>query len=309
MTNSKEKYNYSTVEVRPFEKLDWVFLLTAAMVWGSSFLFMDIALESEHPGLVTWLRPIFGAAALFCFPAARRPIERSDYLHIFILGFTWMAFPLTMFPLAQQWIDSSVTGMLNGAMPIMTLILGVVAFGLKIQKVQVIGLLIGSSGICMIGLPTLSAGGSNAIGVLFVILAVFSYGIAVHLAGPLQRKYGSLAVLLRVMIVALIFSAPFGVYGFFQSEWSGKSFGANLAVGLGGTGIAYVAAATLNGRVGAVRTSIVTYLIPIVALLLGVFVLEEKLSIWELLGVSILITGAWLTTRTVEQNIDKKESV
>ena len=77
-----------------------------------------------------------------------------------------------------------------------------------------------------------------------------------------------------------------------------KAFGANLAVGLGGTGIAYAAATTLIGRVGAVRASIVTYLIPIVAALLGVLILNEELSFWELFGVFILLLGAWLTTRT-----------
>ena len=73
----------------------------------------------------------------------------------------------------------------------------------------------------------------------------------------------------------------------------------NLATLAGlGTGIAYAAATTLIGRVGAVRASIVTYLIPIVAALLGVLILNEELSFWELFGVFILLLGAWLTTRT-----------
>jgi len=294
-------------EENTFEKRDWLLLLTAAGIWGSSFLFMDVALESEHPGLITWLRPTLGLFALIWFPSSRRPVEAADRGSIVLLGITWVAFPFTMFPLAQQWIDSSITGMLNGVMPIMTLIIGTLGFGVLIKKVQILGIFVGIVGISFIGLPTVSGGGTNALGVLFVVLAVTSYGVGVNIAGPLQRKYGSLAVLSKVLIVASVLTMPFGVYGITESAWSMKAFGANLAVGLGGTGIAYAAATTLIGRVGAVRASIVTYLIPVVAALLGVFVLDEKLSFWELFGVAILIGGAWLTTRTEIKSLSKSD--
>ena len=294
-------------EDKNFEKRDWLLLLTAAGIWGSSFLFMDVALESEHPGLITWLRPTLGLFALIWFPSARRPVEPSDRWSIVLLGITWVAFPFTMFPLAQQWIDSSITGMLNSAMPIMTLLIGTLGFGVLIKRIQILGILVGIVGILFIGLPTVSGGGTNALGVLFVILAVTSYGVGVNVAGPLQRKYGSLAVLSKVLIVASILTMPFGIYGITESTWSVKAFGANLAVGLGGTGIAYAAATTLVGSVGAVRASIVTYLIPVVAALLGIFVLGENLSSWELFGVVILIGGAWLTTRTEIKSLSKSD--
>ena len=294
-------------EDKNFEKRDWLLLLTAAGIWGSSFLFMDVALESEHPGLITWLRPTSGLFALIWFPSARRPVEPSDRWSIVLLGITWVAFPFTMFPLAQQWIDSSITGMLNSAMPIMTLVIGALGFGVLIKRIQILGILVGIVGILFIGLPTVSGGGTNALGVLFVILAVTSYGVGVNVAGPLQRKYGSLAVLSKVLIVASILTMPFGIYGITESTWSMKAFGANLAVGLGGTGIAYAAATTLVGSVGAVRASIVTYLIPVVAALLGIFVLGENLSFWELFGVVVLIGGAWLTTRIEIKSLSKSD--
>ncbi len=294
-------------EEKKFENSDWLLLLTAAGIWGSSFLFMDVALESEHPGLITWLRPVLGLLALIWFPSSRRSIEPADRWSVVLLGITWVAFPFTMFPLAQQWIDSSITGMLNSAMPIMTLIIGTLGFGVLIKRIQILGILVGIIGIFFIGLPTVSGGGTNALGVLFVVLAVTSYGVGVNVAGPLQRKYGSLAVLSKVLIVASILTMPFGIYGITESTWSMKAFGANLAVGLGGTGIAYAAATTLVGSVGAVRASIVTYLIPVMAALLGVFVLDEKLSFWELFGVVVLLGGAWLTTRTEIKSLLKSD--
>ena len=285
-------------ERRPFETFDWLLLVSAAGIWGSSFLFMDVALDAEHPGLITWLRPVFGLAALACFPAARRPVERCDRGRLLVLGITWMAFPFTLFPLAQQWIDSSVTGMLNGAMPVATVLVGVAAFGVAVQRPQVLGVAVGIVGIFMIGLPTARGGDTSALGVVLVVLAVSSYGLAVNIAGPLQRKYGSLAVLSRVLAVAVVATTPFGIYGLTQSVWSASAVGANLAVGIGGTGLAYAAAATLTGRIGAVRMSIVTYLIPVVASLLGVLVLDEVLGGWQVAGAVVLVAGAWSATRT-----------
>ncbi|MGI9623276.1 MAG: EamA family transporter, partial [Acidimicrobiales bacterium] len=116
----------SAAQTRPFEPLDWGLLITAAGIWGASFLLMDIALDDFEPGLITLLRVAFGFVTVSALAKARRPIDRADRSKVIVLGFTWMALPFTMFPLAQQWIDSSVTGMLNSAMPVMTLVIGAV---------------------------------------------------------------------------------------------------------------------------------------------------------------------------------------
>ncbi len=284
-------------ELRPFLPFDWLLLVTAAGIWGASFLFMDVALDHEHPGLVAFLRPTLGLLALLAFPASRRPVDRADRGRLMVLGITWMAFPLTMFPLAQQWIDSSVAGMLNSGMPVATVLVAALAFGVRSSRLQVAGIFIGLVGILLIGLPTATSGDTSALGVIFVLLAVTSYGIAANLAGPLQRRYGSAAVLSRVLAVATVATVPFGLFGLAHSSWSTQAFAANLAVGLGGTGVAYLAAATLIGRVGPVRMSVVTYLVPVVAAVLGVVVLGEVLVAWQVLGAAVLIGGAWLTTR------------
>ena len=277
---------------------DWLLLLTAAGVWGSSFLFMDVALRVEHPGLVAWLRPALGLCFLAVVPGAWRPVDRSDLPTIGLLGFLWMAIPLTLFPLAQTWIDSSIAGMMNSGMPIMTLMAGAAFFGVRTHRLQVAGVMVGVLGILMVGLPTATGGeGASAVGVLLVVLAISCYGMAANIAGPLQRRYGSPAVLVRVLMVATLATTPWGLIGLADSDFAWSAVGANLAVGVGGTGIAYVAAATLIGRVGPVRMSSVTYVVPIVAAILGVVVLDEVLGAWEVSGLAVLMAGAWMTTR------------
>ena len=277
---------------------DWLLLVTAAGIWGSSFLFMDIALDTEHPGLVAWLRPLLGLAFMAGVPSARRPVDRSDNPRLFLLGLLWMAVPLSMFPLAQTWIDSSIAGMMNSGMPVTTLIAGATLFGVVTHRVQVVGVAVGIVGLLMIGIPTASVGDTSAVGVLLVVLAVSCYGVAANIAGPLQRRYGSPAVLLRVLVVASLATTPWGLVGLAGSGFAWSAVAANLAVGVGGTGIAYVAAASLIGRVGPVRMSAVTYVVPVVAAVLGVTVLGETLGVLQVSGALVLVGGAWLTTRS-----------
>ena len=277
---------------------DWLLLVTAAGIWGSSFLFMDIALDAAHPGLVAWLRPLLGLAFMAGVPSARRPVDRSDNPRLFLLGLLWMAVPLSMFPLAQTWIDSSIAGMMNSGMPVTTLIAGATLFGVATHRVQVVGVAVGIVGLLMIGIPTASVGDTSAVGVLLVILAVSCYGVAANIAGPLQRRYGSPAVLLRVLVVASLATTPWGLVGLAGSGFAWSAVAANLAVGVGGTGIAYVAAASLIGRVGPVRMSAVTYVVPVVAAVLGVTVLGETLGALQVSGALVLVGGAWLPTRS-----------
>jgi drug/metabolite transporter (DMT)-like permease len=188
--------------------------------------------------------------------------------------------------------------MMNSGMPVMTLVAGAAFFGVKTHRVQVAGVVVGIVGLLMIGISTASVGDTSAAGVLLVILAVACYGVAANIAGPLQRRYGSPAVLLRVLVVATVATTPWGLVGLADSDFAWSAAASNVAVGVGGTGIAYVAAASLIGRVGPVRMSAVTYVVPVVAAVLGVAVLGETLGVVQVSGALVLVGGAWLTTRS-----------
>jgi drug/metabolite transporter (DMT)-like permease len=284
-------------ESTPFQPLDWALLLTTAGIWGSSFLFIAIGLDAFEPGLITFLRVGFGAITVAIFPGSRKGVDRSDWPRIVLLGAVWMAFPLTLFPIAQQWIDSSLTGMLNSAMPLMTVAVSWLVFSTPTGRRRLAGVALGFVGILVVGLPEASTAGTNAAGVVLVVVAVTSYGFAVNLAGPLQRRYGSLPVMARALVVASVLVAPFGLVEATMSTWDWGSLAACLALGIGGTGIAYVFAATLAGRVGPVRTSVITYIIPIVAIGLGVFFRDESVTALSLIGTGVVLAGAWLASR------------
>lgn len=282
----------------PFTPADWGLLLIPSLIWGGSFLLIAEGLESFAPGVVTLLRISFGFLALGAIPAARRTrIDREDWPRVALIGVVWLAFPMTMFPLAEQWISTSVTGMLNGAMPLFSA--GVAGMLLRRLpgRTQMLGLGIGFAGVVAISIPSWSGGSRPALGASLVICAMFSYGFATNLMVPMQQRYGTVPVIWRAQAVAIALTAPFGFAGLGASSFAWRSFAAVILLGAVGTGIAFIAAGTLMGRVGATRGSVLAYLIPVVALTLGVLVRNESVAPLALGGLALVLSGAFLTTR------------
>lgn len=285
-------------ELDPFQLVDWGMLAALALIWGSSFLFISIGLEHFTPAQVAFLRITLGALTLLTLPAARRGVDRADLPRIALLGLLWVGIPFMLFPLAQQWVDTSVAGMINGGMPLWAaLVATIIARRLPPGQVGV-GLLAGFAGILLISLPTLEVGGSTAQGAGLILLATILYGVSLNLAVPLQRRYGGQAVMLRAQATAAVFTLPFAAAGWRSATWGVESVLAISVLGVFGTGIALVVMATLAGRVGAARGSIAIYLVPIVAIVLGAVFRGETIHPAALLGTALVIGGAWITSRS-----------
>lgn len=283
----------------PFTPTDWALLLVPSLIWGASFLLIAEGLEAFEPGLVTWLRILFGFSALAVIPSARRiPIDREDWPRVALVGVVWIAFPMTMFPLAEQWISSSVTGMLNGSMPLFSAVVASLLLRRLPGRNQLLGLAIGFAGVVAISLPSLQGGSRTALGAGLVVLAMSSYGFATNLVVPLQQRYGSIPVIWRAQAVAVVLTAPFGIVGIGGSSFETSSFLAVFVLGAVGTGYAFIAAGTLMGRVGATRGSVLAYLIPVVALVLGVVFRDETVAAISLVGLVLVLVGAFLCSRS-----------
>lgn len=280
-----------------FTPVDWLLLATASGIWGSSFLLIAIGLDTFAPTVITWLRMIFGFAALVLVPGARRPIDRVDLPRIALVAVFWMAFPMTMFPIAEQWIDSSVVGMLNGGLPIFAGLVASVLLRRPPGRPQQVGLAVGFVGVLLVSLPSMQGTADTAIGASLVILAMFSYGVATNLVVPLQQRYGALPVILRAQMVAIVLTTPAGILGIPRSTFAWSPFVATVALGALGTGLAFYAGATLMGRVGATRGSLLGYLIPVVAVSLGVVFRNEQVVFVSLVGMVLVLLGAFVASR------------
>lgn len=287
----------ATPEQHQMTRGDWVRLAAPGLMWGASFLLIAEALDAFSPALITPLRILIGFVTLGCFRSSRALLPRAELPRIAILALVWMAFPLTMFPFAEQHVSSSVTGMLNGATPLfVALVASVVHRRVPSRPLQV-GLLVGFAGIVFISLPTLGEGSSSVGGVVMIMSALVCYGIALNLAVPLQRQYGSLPVIWRAQGFALLMTAPMGVYGVTQSSFTWHSMLSMLALGMLGTAFAYVISTDNAGRLGSTRASVTTYLIPVVSLVLGVVIRNETVTIVAVAGCALALLGAFLAGR------------
>ncbi|MEN8114558.1 MAG: DMT family transporter [Actinomycetota bacterium] len=281
-----------------FTARDWTLFVSISLIWGSSFLLMAIGLEAFEPGLITLLRVGLGAGALWLAPQARaNRIARIDWPRLVALSFVWVAIPFTLFPIAQQHINSAVTGMLNGAMPIFAAVIAIAMLGRLPSGRTIVGLVVGFGGVVAISLPSIGEGSSEALGVALVVLATACYGLAVNMAAPIQQKYGSIPVMARMLALATLWTAPFGLIGATESSFAWGPFLAVAGAGVVGTGIAFVVMGSLVGRVGSTRASFITYVIPVVAVVLGVVFLGDEVTPLALVGTALVIGGALLASR------------
>lgn len=280
-----------------FTSADWGLLAGIAAIWGSSFLFMAEGLDAFQPGVVTLARIGLGTLALALIPGARAPIERTDRARVALLGVVWFALPLILFPIAQQWIDSSVAGMINGAVPITTAVWATALLRALPGRRQLLGIAIGFAGVATIFLPELQDSSATALGAGLILVAVTLYGLAANMAVPLQHRYGALPVLLRAQLVALVLVTPPGLLQISGSSWAWSSALAMLPLGMLGTGLAFVLMTTLVGRVGGTRGAIAIYFVPIFAVTLGVVIRGEAVHPLSLLGTALVLVGAWFTSR------------
>ena len=276
---------------------DWILLVLPGLIWGASFLFIDEAMRSVGPNGVTFGRILIGFATLSLFPAARKPLKRSEWAGIVGVGVLWLAFPLSMFPFAEQHVSSALTGMLNGANPLFTAIVAAaIARQLPARRVLA-GVAVGMAGAVLMALPTLGEGHSSAVGVGMIVAALVSYGFALNIARPLQQRNGALPVIWRAQMVALVLTAPLGLPEMIAARWKPGPVAALLALGALGTAVAHVVMSVAAGKLGATRASGTTFLIPAVALVLGVVVRGEKVALLSVAGSVVCVSGAWLMRR------------
>lgn len=284
----------------PAKTTSWIFrFLLLGTIWGSSFLFIALGLESFSPAGIAFWRTFIGALTLLIVILASRIkfVRGWDaWIKIWISGLFMSAIPAVLFGYAEQHVTSALASIINASTPIFTVIAILIAFRAEKPKREVvIGLTVGLLGVFVV-LGVWNGFGDNdplAIGAL--ILAVSCYGIG----GPLIRKYveplklkPEAAVFGQVFSSALTLLPFYLLGGLTTAPLTLNSVGAMLALGILGTGIAYVMFYRLLAQVGSAITSAVTYLSPIVGVILGVLLLGESISWNEPVGAVIVLFGA-----------------
>ncbi len=301
MSSDPRRVLATSAGTRPghFGPTEWTLLGIISVTWGSSYLWIALGLESFAPGLIAWMRLALGAGALMLAPRQKVKIDRHDWRGIALVAVVGNAAPALLFALAEQTIESSVAGMMTAATPLATLGVALLLGNRTIRRVHVVGLLLGLAGVMIMSVDNVLGADTGIVGLVYVMIAIVGYAIASNVTGPLAQRYGAVAVIVRAQIVATVVMTPSGILALGESQFTWTSFLAIAILGIFGTGMARSLQAALISRSGAPRASIVGYLVPVVAAILGVVVLNETLSIAEITGLATITLGAYLGSRRI----------
>lgn len=278
---------------------EWSLTVIIGLIWGSAFLWIALGVDSLSPGVVAFGRVALGAMALAAFPSARRRIQRRDWYLITIIAVIGNAGPAWLFAQAETELDSAVAGMITAGTPILALVIASLLLRHLPGRAQVIGIGLGFIGILLMSLPSLVGADATPIGIALVFIATLGYAMNSNLIVPLQQRYGGPAVIMWALVVSSVLLFPFAAAGLPQSEFTATSVIAVVILGVVGTGIARALSATLAGRVGGPRMSTTTYMVPVVAIVLGITFRGETVAPIAIVGVGVVLVGAYWATRAV----------
>ena len=275
-----------------------------ALIWGSAFLWIKLADRGFSPVEVTLARLALGAAVLFAIvPARREKIPRQGRLwaHIVVAALFANTVPYLLFAVAEQTVNSSTAGIINATTPLWTVLL---ALAVRHQKTvtnwQVAGLFVGFIGAVLIFTPWSTAAGLTSAGALECLAASISYAVSyVYMDKFLARRgIGPVALsACQLGTAAIMLAIALAVTGVRTPHVTAVSVAAIAVLGIVGTGFAYVLNYQIITSEGATVASTVTYLLPVVAIVLGVVVLSETITVSALIGIALVLAGVALTRR------------
>jgi len=276
--------------------------LALGLVWGCSFIFIELGLVFLSPFGVTFVRCALGAITLLIFAKARKvglPKGKSIWKKLWVVAMLLNVVPGVLFAFAQQYITSALAGIINATTPLMTLIFMLLIFREeKIKREQVYGLLIGALGVMTVMGVWKELGDNQLIGVIALLIAVSCYGASYPYSTrnviPLRLKPEALAT--GQLLMATITLLPLFIFdGFSSDNYETKSIIAMLCLGIFGSGFAYIWNFSVTAAAGSAIGSTVTYITPVVAVIVGWLYLNEAIAWHEPVGALVVIIGALLS--------------
>ena len=276
--------------------------LALGLVWGCSFIFIELGLVFLSPFGVTFVRCALGAITLLIFAKARKvelPKGKSIWKKLWVVAMLLNVTPGVLFAFAQQYITSALAGIINATTPLMTLIFMLLIFREeKIKREQVYGLLIGALGVMTVVGVWKELGGNQLIGVIALLIAVSCYGASYPYSTrnviPLGLKPEALAT--GQLLMASVTLLPLFIFdGFSSNNYESRSIIAMLCLGIFGSGFAYIWNFSVTAAAGSAIGSTVTYITPVVAVIVGWLYLNEEIAWHEPVGALVVIIGALLS--------------
>jgi drug/metabolite transporter (DMT)-like permease len=282
----------------PFE---WFIFLALGVMWGSSYLFIKLAVDSFGTFTLIAFRLLIGAAFLWLVVVMSRqtlPRDRKIYGHLLVMAIINITIPFTLITWAEQSVDSALAAIINATVPLFVLVIAPMFLPEEPIRVNgVVGLAVGFMGVVLIVSPGLTSADGNPLGELALLGSSLTYAIGnVYnrrnvrgLAPLIPAVFQVTFALLIVGGLALVLERPWET-----AQPDAQAWFSVIWLGIFGSGMAYLVYFRLLGRWGATRTALVAYLLPVVGIVLGYLVLQEPIGPSLLAGTALITVGVAL---------------
>ena len=277
----------------------WTGFFALAVLWGIPYLFIKVAVDDGVPPLfLAWVRVTLGAAVLLALAAQAGTLRavRGQVKWVAAYALVEICLPFPLIAVGEQHVSSSLTAILVATVPAFIALLSLRFDPAESpSRTRVAGLAIGFSGVVALVGIDVAGDPQELLGAGAVLLAAFGYA-----CGPMiyQRRFGATdvrATMGAALAVSALVLAPFA-FADTPAALTGEAAASLAVLGLFCTAAAFSLFAVLLRMIGAARVSVITYVAPVVAVALGVIVLDERVGPGSLVGLVLILAGSWLST-------------
>jgi len=281
-------------------RTNWLLFLALGFMWGSSYLFIKLAVDDFGTFTLVALRLVVGAALLWTVVRlAHQPLprERRIYGHLLVMAIINITIPFLLITWAEQSVESSLAAILTSPVPLFAIVLSAIFLADEPMRVNgLIGLIVGFVGVVIVTSRGLTGAGSSLTGEIALLGAAFSYAAgAVYSRRNVRGLAPMIPAVFQVSFAAIITGT---IAVLFEHPWTAtpdtQAIFSILWLGILGSGVAYLFVFRLFAHWGATRTTLVAYLLPVVGIVLGYLVLDEPIDARLIVGTALVIAGVGL---------------
>jgi len=281
---------------------EWLVFLALGFMWGSSYLFIKLAVEDFGTFTLVALRLAVGAATLWIvmrLAGQELPRERRLYGHLLVMACINIVIPFALITWAERSVDSSIAAILTAAVPLFAIVIApLVLHDEPIRLNGLAGLAIGFLGVVVLTSRDLGTAGSDITGELALLGSALSYAVGAVYSRHNMRGVRPMIPAVFQVTFAMLIAGTIAII--FEHPWDARPDAQAIFsiawLGLLGSGLAYLANFRLLASWGATRTTLVAYVIPVVGIILGFLVLNEPIDVRLLIGTGFVVGGVALVS-------------
>ena len=286
----------------------WFLFILVGFLWGIPYLFIKVAVNPENgftPAIVVCLRTAIGAAILIPLAIRQRQfgVAMRGARYVFLYALLEMIGPWILIGTAERKITSGLAGLLVASVPIWATIFASIRGDKSVwHRTRLAGIIVGFIGlVAVVGIESIT-GSADPLSIFMVLLASIGYSYAVMMVQGALPHVSGIAINAVAMAMTALFYLPWTIAQWPTHEISAGAIRAVIGLGVLSTGAAFVAFFTLASIIGVARGSLVTYLNTACAVVLGVIILREPLTIGIVLGLPLVLIGSYFASRKTESN-------